>query len=367
MLYVVGAVLPVLFVTGWTGAASAPRWALLFVTIPIIWLFAKKQVLNIGHYSVFGLVGAAWISQIFTSAPYDGLLAAMQLSFLALLTAIELTEKQFQRLCCCVAGGICVSSAIAIGQKYQIPWLAYPFGYIVAQVAPPAGLFINRNVLAEAAGLLLIPMLAYKRWILAFCLLPAVLLPESRAVFLSLGIVGVGALWVYSRVLGGAATILGIGIACWAVGWSSNVERLQFWQDTWRVLDFWGHGYGSYYVWQPTLNTFEAYRNYRSEHAHNEYLEIWFELGAVGGVLVAAITLATWRRIWTVPGAMLVYMAVLSCFAFPWRMQVTPFVGMFALGAVFCQRPDLERILAQSRAYLRHCFRTARQKLWSVA
>lgn len=336
MLPVLGFLVSSLFVVGWTGAATAPRWGVLFVLVPIIFLSSKRVALNRGHLAILTLLAFAWASLNWSAAFYDSLLALLQLTWIVLLVWIGSAQENLEQTYVWTSAGVGISSLLTIVQTISPETLAF-----IPEVSAPAGLFINKNVLAEAAALCLVAMLWHKRWILALLLVPAVTLTFCRAVWLALGLAFVVRLASFSRILGiGAAIGLIVG-TWWIVGWFPNAERLAFWESTSGVLNFWGYGFGSFYYWQPALPVSYDFGYYRSEHAHNEYLELAFELGLVGVGLVAYITSTLWKRKNSCEGYLLLVMAVESVFGFPWRMQVTAFLGAIVVGYMLRNRDDL--------------------------
>ncbi len=81
----------------------------------------------------------------------------------------------------------------------------------------------------------------------------------------------------------------------------------------------------------------QVYAQRTGKHAHNAYLQTWFELGAIGAVFLAGLGLAVLWSIWMLPGNMQPY--ALATFAtaavtagLSWGMWQTWFMAFFALG-----------------------------------
>ena len=80
------------------------------------------------------------------------------------------------------------------------------------------------------------------------------------------------------------------------------------------------------------------------QHAHNDFLEILFEQGYIGGALaVIAVVALLYRRLGTVEGAVLTSILAMGMVGFPLHMPVTLVVAAFACGRL-CRRDGLRDI-----------------------
>src|SRR5690554_5693730 len=117
MLKLLAFSLPVVLVPGWTAAATAPRWALLFVLVPLVWAGQPRTSLAAAHFGWLGLLALAWLSQLWSAATLDGLLASAQLTVLVLLVLIGSRQEELGKVWLLAALGTAVSSPVAIGQN----------------------------------------------------------------------------------------------------------------------------------------------------------------------------------------------------------------------------------------------------------
>ena len=165
-----------------------------------------------------------------------------------------------------------------------------------------AGLFANEN---HFSGLVyaMIPILAYitlqrrRRqgvFLGALALMLLVLFAAgSRAgMAIATTLAVVSALWFLPRQQSGARklTILAIGVAtivliAWRFGFDSAIEtdlRAVFYKTTWRAIEqHWlaGTGLGTFTLVYPGVERTGQIVSVFANHAHDEYLELWLEMG----------------------------------------------------------------------------------------
>lgn len=164
------------FWPGTAGAGIAPRWALVGVGV---WLFVRPVQITAGHFVMVLLVGWGALSLTWSAFPLDGIDALARLIFLtgAFFVGSSLTSLRPVYLGFALALG--VSSVIAIAQQFfGLNWFF--------QAVVPAGLFINKNTMAEIAVLVLVAVTAERMWWAVPLILPAALLPLSRGALVAL-------------------------------------------------------------------------------------------------------------------------------------------------------------------------------------
>lgn len=211
---------------------------------------------------------------------------------------------------------------------------------LVEQVAHPAGLFMNKNFLAEAGVITVIPMLLLRRrWLLPALFLAAVL-PMSKGSLLALFVVS-AMLWRKGRKID-AAALAGITalvaltlVALWALdlfpsqthlgeymlGVSSAASRFEFWRDAFGGLTWFGSGLSSFAGDFPRIG-----------NAHSEPVQALYEFG-VFALIPAGIAAYCWmEKDHYVEHLILAAIAVLCLFSFPLHMPVTGFAAALALG-----------------------------------
>lgn len=263
----------------------------------------------------------------------------------------------------------------------------------------PAGLFVNSNVLGEIAALVLCAAVFYRGehavhgipgiwrgmsnwrsahsraalhralplWWLIPGILPALYLSHCRSAFLA--VAGTVVIWLWSKscvavastrfdftvpallrwiaarfamymvvVLGG----LGIGAVLLIGSPSSIQQRLDMWGAVLPQLTFFGHGLGSFYTLYPLYSPFDTLLQ-RPDHLHNDWLEWWFELGAIGIVLCAAF-------LWSARSTILAALTIEALFGFPLHMAATAVLGGIVAGHAVRGRAGLRNGLAAWRA-----------------
>lgn len=342
----------------WTGATS-PRWALLAVALPLCCAFQSRNHFTLAH--LIGTVFIAWaaLTLTWTENWWDGTSELIQLVFIALAFLYGSRLLSVDRIFVGLAIGITISSLILlIPPLHNLPSIVLVY---------PHGLFGNRNMLAEAAVLTALGCIAYKRYWFIPGLIPSIIWqPVSRGAILAL-VAGLSVwLWPRSRaatiLLGGALLIA----ACTALGMdyriSSVTERLEVWQTVLSGVTLSGHGIGSLYTLMPYMSSGWDTTLVRVDHAHNEALEILFELGLPGlvlylGLIAYAIGCA---RAETGLLAVLCGFLVISCVAFPWHIPTNAFIGALVLGHAVRNGTDIRDLYADSRAFIRAGLASAR-------
>jgi O-antigen ligase len=311
-----------------TGATS-PRWALLAVALPFLCLRSPPGNFTITH--LLGLVFIAWasITLIWTANLWDGLAA---LILIIILTSAFVYGTRLQSLNYIFTGmalGISVSSLILIiPPLHNLPSIVLLY---------PHGLFGNRNMLAEVAVLTALGCLAYKQYWYIPGLLPAIFWqPITRGAILA-GLAGFGCwLWPRSKtltaVLAGAVCIAALAAYSLDYRIGSVDERLAAWQAILSHITLSGHGLGSLYTLSPYLTDHWDTTVQRLDHAHNEAIEVLFELGIIGlAAYIAIIAIALGSAAADIR-IVLVGFLVISCVAFPWHIPANAFIGALCLG-----------------------------------
>lgn len=320
-----GFLITALFFPGLSGAATAPRWAFLSIAIPL--LFPNNVRITTAHVLLCCFIGWAALSLAWSPLYLD---ASLQLWFLILFAGafcIGSELPDLRKLFIGAAMGMTLSSAAAIAQVF--------FNYKgIAQYAIPGGLFINPIMLGEISALVLLGLIVHRLWYLIPCVAPAMLLSGARGAWLGL-IVGLVA-WTRSRAL--AALCLTVLIAgswhAYNTNWriDSIQERFAIWSDTYDGLTWRGRGVGSFYGQYPDVASRTDTLKARPNHAHNDILEIAFELGIAGAGLVVAlcgVLLSHHRgRHWPVFIAFL----VMGLFGFPLHNPATAFIAAMVAG-----------------------------------
>ena len=319
-------------------AATAPRWALLSVGIPLVlWLCRGIRP----SWLLLAFLGLVLVSVAWAPLRLDAVNEAWKWLLIGGAFAIGSCEgvdsASALRWC---AWGLVPSSVLAICQT--LGWSP------IAQVISPSGLFGNKNSMEELALLLMIPLVWQRRWLLAGLAAPTLLLPGHDDHKVSHGVVFAGAcvvmvlLWQRSRdtaFVFMVTVLLALGTAVSLTWHSPDVHgRLGIWEDTLSGVTWMGRGVGQFYGTFPLLARHSDTMVERPSNAHDDPLEVLYEFGFLGlgllGLLVIPLVLGE------VSAESLVLVAFLAegMFAFPLHDPATAFVGAFVAGAVSRRR-----------------------------
>ena len=242
--------------------------------------------------------------------------------------------------------GFALNSAAVIAQNFG--WQGIP------QIVPLSGLYYNHNMASEGAAMTLVLLIGYRLWWLLPGLLPT-LAAGSRTPILALGAAGLFALWRQSRFL---ALLTAIGCSFVAVAFISSslaslTERLHLWQDALPGLTVFGRGLGSWIGEFPPYQLSSDPLIMRYENAHNDYLQIVFELGVPGALLVLCALL---RLLWSPRNpewyACLVF-AGMACFGFPLYEPVTAGLLVVCAGSLSIHSFSLRHVFNAERLRIR--------------
>ncbi len=319
----------VAFWPGTAGGAISPRWALIGAGI---WLFVRPVEIAAGHFVMVLLVGWGALSLTWSAFPLDGIDALCRLIFLTGAFFVGSSLTNLRPVYAGFALALGVSSVIAIAQTF------WDWQGVFHASHGAAGLFVNKNSMAEIAALVLIGVLVERMWWLVPLILPAALLPVSRTTLLALAVSGLVALRSPLAWFLVCFGLSGVAVFVFDLGWwpaipNSLYERLSFWGDTVRNLNVMGHGLGSFNGLYPSFATADTLA-VRTDHVHNDYIEWVFELGAVGAALLAALVvcLVRGRAVRCSAGCVAVALGVEMLLAFPLHLPCTAFLGALVLG-----------------------------------
>lgn len=306
----------------WPGAldpASVLRWAVLAVGAAL-YIAYREPDLRAARILVPTLL-IAMASVLWVPDRLFWVDDAIHLAILTVVFTIGATEEDLTPAWRGLAAGVGVSSLIAIMQA---------LGHSpVEQTAAPAGLFMNKNFLAEAGLVALVPAIMLRRPWMIVCALPAAVLPLSRAVVIS-GLVVGGLMFGQRRPLS-ALTLLFLGAVGISLTWvlsgynmlsgASIHERLAFWQAALSNMTQLGHGLGSYAADFPNVR-----------YAHSELIQALYEFGIFAGLPIAALIFIFMERRCHVEHAMLAAISAIALFSFPFHMPLTGFAAALAAG-----------------------------------
>ena len=350
----------------WTGATSL-RWALLAVALPLLCSFASPNNFDLTKLLGIGFIAWAALSLTWSPNQWDAYGTFIQLIIVASAFVYGNRVSSLRSIFTGLAIGVTVSAAILLSPTLQ----GQLSGSIVSVY--PHGLWGNRNMMGEIAVLSALGCLAYGRYWFIPGLLPAIFYykPEIMSGVPSRGAVGALMagicvwLWPRSKVLSGllAAALLIGGTAALGFGnrFGPVYERIEVWQAVLHGVTLRGNGLGSLYTLAPYLTDIFDTTMRRVDHAHNEFIEILFELGVIGAVTYIAIVVLAIRNANNESLTVLVGFLVISCVAFPWHIPANAFVGSLVLGHAVRSRMPLRDEYALCRASIRHWHEARRQ------
>lgn len=294
LLPTIGATAVLLMVPGIRSYATAPKWSFLAVAVALAVCFTKVKMTK-GHG--IGLCFLAWAALSLLRAPVidDGLQGFAWLSILAGAFMLGAAEKDL-RLFFMVTGLAFIPSMLNMA---AVRCCGVYFS--VGGVFPLGGTFGQPNFAGEAAAAVAasaLGMISLRRCPPLIAVGPALatmLLSGSRGGFI--GLATMFAVRLMADLKGRAKVVaLGVFLACIVgtaytltnlQGREASAQRLDIYRDTYDGLTFFGRGIGQYRATVPEKGHRLAARNLNSEHAHNDFLEIAFELGIPGVVLFA--------------------------------------------------------------------------------
>ncbi len=327
-LMVLGFAVAAAFVPGFVDAGGAPRWAAMAIGVPCC-------LFMLPHRSVspwcFAWLPAAAITVAW--AP-DRLHALDELVHLAILAAsfyLGACALSLGPLWRGVAAGLALNAAVALAQARG--WNEIP------QVGVPGGLFVNKNLLAEAglvvavtaSSALAAGVAAFVVFVsgskavvgAAFVALAAWLMPRRPRIA-----------WLIVAALAAAAALL------FAYGAASAKARLDIWGLAWTYLSLpFGRGLGAFAIDFPA-----------ALHVHCEPLQLAYELGVLAIPFFAVLIYALGARPdGTEPErVLLVAIAAVALFSFPLHSPLTAFAAAVAAGHLCAAR---HRVRVRSDAW----------------
>lgn len=335
------------------GAAVAPRWLMISAVVPMMLLglmiAGRRVVVTWAHVAGAAFLGWAALSLAWSATPYDSVDALWKLALLGGCFALGSLVDDWRPFLIGCALGLAVSSAMVVFELFT--------GLRIEMVSGAkwmtfyAALFGNRNYLGEAVALVLVGMIALsgqqgrlpKRfWLLVGALLPALLLSGSRTGLLAVIAVLGWALWPRHLrwllfALGGAAVVPFVGVAYWFSS-TGILDRLRIWSDAVLGLTWLGRGVGSFGGALPAHFTDPMVS--RNAYAHNDLLQIGFELGLPGAALAVWFCWLILRGPIVVAGYARSYRLIFAaflvegCFGFPFYLPVSGAVGFLMAGGV---------------------------------
>lgn len=322
MLYFLGLFVALAFGQGMLDSSTAVRWAVLAVGIPLVFVVQGLKVPRSILWLAGMVVMNAGMTLFWTPDFLTGFDEFTHVLILAGAFCMAAAIDDLGPLWRGVAAGVAVSGFIALAQVFGLA--------VFDQVAPPAGLFMNKNMMAEAGAVAVIMCIAYRRnpVISLGCLL-AWVLPASVAAY--------GGLWaawaLYERkrhpLLSYGALLFLAAAVIWAFTdhhiRSADV-RLYIWDGVFKQFEWMGAGLGAF------MSNFRV-----MEHAHMEALQLVYELGVVGCLPLVLIAVLAVGQKNEPEKSIFLCLCAISFFSFPFHLPLTAFVATCAAGRLVGQ------------------------------
>jgi hypothetical protein len=321
--------LSIIYVPTFTGSATSTKWAYLAVGLPIFLLFVWKE-LTLTWLHLVGFLFVLWscFTFLWTSNIYDGV-------------------DNFIKL-------VIIAEAFVLGS--QLKSLEYIFvglgiGLIIQTTFQ---LFVNYNIYSEICLIIFISLIVYKYIWLALCLLPSMLMYQTRSVLFAGTLVILSLLWTKSKFLAGTiafyCVMIGIGSIWLGYKIPSLTTRLELWRDTISGISLFGNGIGSFWTSFSYLSNWDTLL-VRARFAHNDLLQIIFEQGIIGGILACIFIWIALMKAGIERYIIIAFIGI-SCVAFPFYLPVSAFVAALVCGHISRNGIDLRLLFAKCRISL---------------
>lgn len=327
--FLTGFLVAVAYWPGIVASALAPRWAAMAVLVALCLLLTRARPVALGGWGavIVALIGLtlAWTPDI-----YAGVGMYVHVLILASVFVLGATAKDLTPVWIGYAVGIIPSAVIALEQRF------IELAYFDQVSAAPTGLFVNPNIMGEAAAIALIAMVAQRKWFLAIAPFICVWLAHSRGVYGGLAIAL--AFWLMASRPKIAGMIFWSTIAAgisWL--WYADGHRFDYWTGALQGLTLFGNGLESY------VSAFPA-----QEHAHQEILQLVYELGIFATPIFAL-------GLYALGGAHGIELSIFACIlaigflSFPLHMPATAFAAALAAGYLVSGRVRLRHRLLYGR------------------
>lgn len=333
------------------GAAETSRWVTLLVALPTALFFVSVKPNQI-HWLGFALLIWAELSLLWTPVPYDGLFALGQMVLIGLAFLIGCGVDDARPIYRGMGIGLWISSGICILQFFgyspvisqfvpsslSMAWFS-DVGAVYPSIIQATGLFVNPNTLGEISVLVLVALAVDQSrasLIIAAGVLPSLVLSECRSAMVAGTICAV--LYALKRWSWRATAVIPILAVCvfalarfkWLHG-ALGEERISIWRDTWNGVSFFGNGVGSFVSAFPKFATLIDTTQVQPSRAHNDALQILFELGVPGFIIAALMAAMLLFRAQERERLALIAFGITAMFGFPLHNPATAFlVGIVA-------------------------------------
>lgn len=300
--------------------AQGVRWVWLSAALPVAFLYTRQLQCTWGHILLIAFTLWCGVTGLWAPALYNFSYIYWHtvLFCLAFLIAAE-NDFDMQTVFAAAGYALCSNTLVVF---FQI------VGYdIVPSVVPPGGLFFNKAASSAIVALAVVGLLGYRRFLLAALAAPPLFVtPLSRTAPVAMLVAGVVWLWGRQRA---AAVLLCLGLVgllfvfAGDAARTSGGYRLNLWGVVVDELTWFGAGVGAFSWLDPF-----------SEYVHNDMLQVLYETGVPGVLLLGGFFLfCLWGKS-TPESLVLVTFLVEGCFDFPFYVPATSLVAAVVAGAL---------------------------------
>lgn len=322
-MLLLGFLVAIAFWPGTMDPASVLRWGVMAVGAPLLLFAHAREIPRALGGAGVALVVTMAASVIWSSDALNGIDQAVHVAIIGMVFCLGASATNLRRLWVGMAAGMTIAAVIAVAQMFDLHWLSVLGIDQMRAASGPGGLSVNKNMLAEAGLMTLILSIGHGIWWGAASAALILAITTSKAALGSLAFVAA----IYYRDRFPLMSTLGVGALAIAIAILfaqenySVIQRLDMWSEAIADMTPWGKGLGSF-----------AFEFPRIEHAHNEYLQLAYELGVLAalpiGILIYIIKEA--------PNAPERYALIAICgvglFSFPFHMPLTAFMAALCAG-----------------------------------
>ncbi len=318
-MFLLGLLLPICFVPGYTGASIPTQWALLSLVLPL-------SLPHAGWVTCWHRLGIAFLAYAILSILWSiNLYSAVYGLWLVAIWACAFwwgsTKQCLDPLWLGLGLGLTISTGFAVAQA---------LGYTPVEVADPTGAFpgllFNSTLAGASCALVIIALVTHRIWLFIPPLFLGLILSGSRGGLL---ILAVAAIARYTHWLAAIAFLIAGAFVFLYITDPSDSERLQIWGVTLNALPFFGHGSGSFIDVLFIAKT----KNYilHPNFVHNDFLQLWYEYG-IGSIPIVIILIGGLSRSADPNWPVLVGFATFCLFYFPLFAPIPAFIGCVVAG-----------------------------------
>lgn len=302
------------------------RWALIAVMCPAMLYLIRIRPTPL-HYWGAAFFVWAMASLLWSPVLDDALQEWTQFLFMAMAFVIAAEQENNVPLYRGLAIGMIFSFAVVLLQLGGLNPVVMAKGDVAS-----TGLFVNSNILGWTAAPLLIVLLAQRCWIdyvlsipVGFCLI----MSDCRSAIGAAFICFIGLAWQRSRWVGGAIAVVAAAFVFHRIhrfdDAASLVQREDIWRDTVKGITPLGHGIGSFYSMYLAYSTGLTPQGFWVDlsHAHNDALEMFFELGLPGLILASIFIVLVLRYCGRAERYGLACLGMVGMVGFPLHQPVT--------------------------------------------